>query len=67
MDNKELRALSKEELERELARAREELRRLRFDVRQGSLTHVHRVRAARAAVARILTLRNAAKRTPSHA
>lgn len=61
MDTKELLALSAPERARELAHARERLRRLRFEVSQGTLTKVREIRAARTLVARLETMAAAAR------
>lgn len=61
MDTKELQALTAPERARELAHARERLRRLRFEASQGKLTKVRDIRAARTLIARLQTLAAAAR------
>ncbi|TAK04993.1 50S ribosomal protein L29 [Patescibacteria group bacterium] len=56
MDTKELQALTAAERARELAHARERLRRLRFEANQGKLTKVREIRVVRTLIARLETM-----------
>ncbi len=56
MDTPEILALSADERARELAHARERLRRMRFEVNQGKLTKVREIRAVRNLIARLSTM-----------
>jgi large subunit ribosomal protein L29 len=56
MKAEEIRALSTSEIESELADAREELMRLRFQMAVGGLTDTSRMKYVRRNVARLLTI-----------
>lgn len=56
MDMKDLTALPAADRARELAHAREKLRRLRFEAAQGKLAKVRQIRDVRATIARLQTL-----------
>ncbi|MEK7073428.1 MAG: 50S ribosomal protein L29 [Patescibacteria group bacterium] len=67
MDTPEILALSADERARELAHARERLRRMRFEVNQGKLTKVREIRAVRNLIARLSTMtaqKRAARSSP---
>ncbi len=56
MDTPQIIALSVADRARELAHARERLRRMRFEVTQGKLTKVREIRAIRNLIARLETM-----------
>jgi large subunit ribosomal protein L29 len=58
MRSRELRELSDTELERRLAEQREELFNLRFQDATGALENTARLKYAKRAIARILTIQN---------
>lgn len=58
MDKKELKKLSKQELERELVSLQEGLRSLRFKIASNQLKQVHEVKSNKKMIAFIKTLIN---------
>lgn len=64
MKNKEIRALSTEELRTRLNDAKEELMRLRFQQATGELRDTSRLRQTRRTIARIATVLNERARNP---
>ena len=58
MKIKELKQLSREELKKKMADAREKLRQMRFDLQAGKVKDVREIRQVKKDIARILTLSN---------
>ena len=56
MKIKELKQLSREELKKKMADAREKLRQMRFDLQAGKVKDVREIRQVKKDIARILTI-----------